>query len=138
MLIHYSEEAMHGPIASIGGWTFFSGFLVALILEHIGFIVLSKGMRESRKSSGDSAAERFRETIVNPWVWAGVSLQAIYYIMLLGFLQRLPVSLVIPMTGFGYVLTAMMARIFLKEHVSFNRWVGVLLITTGVILVSRS
>jgi drug/metabolite transporter (DMT)-like permease len=129
---------MHGPIASIGEWTFFSGFLVALILEHIGFIVLSKGMRESRNISGDSVAERFRGTIVNPWVWSGVSLQAIYYIMLLGFLQRLPVSLVIPMTGFGYVLTALMARLFLKEHVSFNRWVGVLLITSGVILVSRS
>lgn len=129
---------MHGPIASIGEWTFFSGFLVALILEHIGFIVLSKGMRESRNISGDSVAERFRGTIFNPWVWSGVSLQAIYYIMLLGFLQRLPVSLVIPMTGFGYVLTALMARLFLKEHVSFNRWVGVLLITSGVILVSRS
>ncbi|MHB1756353.1 MAG: EamA family transporter [Leptospirillum sp.] len=111
---------------------------MALILEHIGFIVLSKGMRESRNISGDSVAERFRGTIVNPWVWSGVSLQAIYYIMLLGFLQRLPVSLVIPMTGFGYVLTALMARLFLKEHVSFNRWVGVLLITSGVILVSRS
>lgn len=129
---------MTGPISSIGEWTFFSGFLLALILEHLGFIILSKGMRQSRKGSGDSPLERFRGTIVNPWVWSGVALQAIYYIMLLGFLQRLPVSLVIPMTGFGYVLTALMARIFLKEHVSFHRWIGILLITSGVVFVSRS
>lgn len=129
---------MSGPISSIGGWTFFSGFLAALALEHLGFILLSKGMRESRKGSGDSPSERFRGTIANPWVWSGVVLQAIYYVMLLGFLQRLPVSLVIPMTGFGYVLTALMARIFLKEHVSFHRWVGILMITSGVVLVSGS
>ncbi|MDA8059708.1 MAG: EamA family transporter [Leptospirillum sp.] len=129
---------MNGPITSIGEWTFYSGFLVALILEHLGFILLSKGMRQSRKDSGEAPGERFRGTALNPWVWSGVVLQAIYYIMLLGFLQRLPVSLVIPMTGFGYVLTAFMARIFLKEHVSFRRWVGILLITSGVFLVSRS
>jgi drug/metabolite transporter (DMT)-like permease len=129
---------LSGPISSIGEWTFFSGFLVALILEHVGFILLSKGMRESRKDSGESPGERFKGTIANPWVWSGVILQATYYIILLGFLQRLPVSLVIPMTGFGYVLTAFMARIFLKEHVSFQRWVGIQLITSGFLLVSRS
>jgi drug/metabolite transporter (DMT)-like permease len=129
---------LSGGISSIGEWTFFSGFLVALILEHVGFIILSKGMRQSRQNTGESPRERFIGTISSPWVWSGVILQAIYYIMLLGFLQRLPVSLVVPMTGFGYVLTAFMARIFLKEHVSFKRWVGILLITSGVVLVSRS
>jgi drug/metabolite transporter (DMT)-like permease len=129
---------LSGGISSIGEWTFFSGFLVALILEHVGFIILSKGMRQSRQNTGESPRERFIGTISSPWVWSGVILQAIYYIMLLGFLQRLPVSLVVPMTGFGYVLTAFIARIFLKEHVSFKRWVGILLITSGVVLVSRS
>jgi len=95
-------------------------------------------MRQSRQDAGESPGERFRGTIANPWVWSGVILQAIYYIMLLGFLQRLPVSLVVPMTGFGYVLTAFMARVYLKEHVSFRRWVGILLITSGVVLVSIS
>ncbi len=127
---------MNHPIAAFGQWAFFSGFLTALILEHVGFIMLSKGMRESRVA-GDSGS-RLLKTILNPWVCSGVFLQAIYYIMLLGFLQRLPVSMVVPMTGFGYVLTALMARIFLKEHVSRNRWIGIALITSGVVLVSRS
>ena len=69
---------------------------------------------------------------------AGVLLQAVYYVLLLGVLRMLPVSFVVPMTGFGYVLTAWMARIFLSEQIPVLRWGGISLIVVGVALIAGS
>ncbi|MHB1605162.1 MAG: EamA family transporter [Leptospirales bacterium] len=95
-------------------------------------------MKESNSSLPDEARGRIRRIITNRKVVLGVFLQAIYYVLLLSLIQRVPVSLVVPMTGFGYVLTAFLARIFLKEPVSLRRWAGIALITLGVVLISRA
>jgi drug/metabolite transporter (DMT)-like permease len=71
-------------------------------------------------------------------VLGGVFLQAVYYVLLLSLIQKAPVSLVVPMTGFGYVLTAFLARVFLGEPVSPGRWAGIFLITVGVVFISRA
>ncbi len=95
-------------------------------------------MRESSSPLPEEGKSRFFRILTNPRVGFGVFLQAIYYILLLSLIQRVPVSLVVPMTGFGYVLTAFLARVFLKEPVSPRRWAGIMLITIGVILISRA
>ncbi|MHB1285324.1 MAG: EamA family transporter [Leptospirales bacterium] len=113
-------------------------FLVALLLEDIGFILLARGMREASSPLLNEGKSRIWRILTNPRVGGGVFLQAIYYVLLLALIQRVPVSLVVPMTGFGYVLTAFLARIFLKEPVSLRRWAGILLITIGVVLISSA
>jgi drug/metabolite transporter (DMT)-like permease len=47
-------------------------------------------------------------------------------------------SYVMPVTAIGYVLTAFAGRFFLGEPVSFLRWTGIVLITSGVYLVGRT
>jgi drug/metabolite transporter (DMT)-like permease len=110
-------------------------FLLALLLEDVGFILLSRGMKATRAEEG---VGRIRAILRHPQVIFGIILQAIYYILLLGLLRELPVSLVVPMTGFGYVLTALLARLFLRERVPLLRWGGITLITVGVALIARS
>jgi drug/metabolite transporter (DMT)-like permease len=44
-------------------------------------------------------------------------------------------SYVLPVTALGYVLTALMGRFFLGEHVSLGRWAGIALIMGGVSMV---
>jgi drug/metabolite transporter (DMT)-like permease len=113
-------------------------FFVALLLEDVGFILLSKGMKATRMDSGTGVPGRMASIIRHPSVIVGVLLQAVYYILLLGVLRELPVSLVVPMTGFGYVLTAWLARLFLREQIPLLRWGGISLIMIGVVLIARS
>jgi drug/metabolite transporter (DMT)-like permease len=47
-------------------------------------------------------------------------------------------SYVLPVTAFGYVVSAFMGRFFLNEYVSPARWLGALLIAVGIGLVART
>jgi drug/metabolite transporter (DMT)-like permease len=111
-------------------------FVVALLLEDAGFILLSRGMKATRVDPGEGG--RILAILRHPEVLLGVFLQALYYILLLGILRDLPVSQVVPMTGLGYVLTALFARLFLRERIPLLRWGGITLITAGVVLIARS
>lgn len=113
-------------------------FFLAILLEDVGFILLSKGMKSTREAAGSGIRGRLLSIVRHPSIIVGVFLQALYYILLLGTLKELPVSLVVPMTGIGYVLTAWLARLFLKETIPLLRWGGISLIMIGVVLIARS
>jgi uncharacterized membrane protein len=78
--------------------------------------------------------------------WAGVILHFIIFIALmtfwfllwLGFLQTMPLSQVLPWEGLSPVLLVLGAAIFLREKISRAAWLGVGLISAGVVLVSLS
>ena len=57
------------------------------------------------------------------------------FFSLLGALSIYNVSFVVPVTALSYVAGAFGGVVFLREHVSFQRWLGVLLISIGVALV---
>jgi drug/metabolite transporter (DMT)-like permease len=71
-------------------------------------------------------------------IWLGI-------IFLLGFMaSQMTVmswadySYVMPAGAFGYALQTLMAVLILHETVSFRRWIGVLLICVGVVLVGQT
>ena len=47
-------------------------------------------------------------------------------------------SYVMPIGAFGYAVNTLLARVFLHESVSMQRWVGVLIICVGVLLVGQT
>jgi drug/metabolite transporter (DMT)-like permease len=70
-----------------------------------------------------------------PWMWLGVGMMALAFFSLLGALSIYNVSFVVPVTALSYVAGAFGGVVFLREHVGFQRWLGVLLISMGVALV---
>ena len=70
-----------------------------------------------------------------PWMWAGISMMALAFFALLGALSMYNVSFVVPVTALSYVAGAIGGVFFLHERVSFQRWMGVLLVAIGVALV---
>jgi len=74
----------------------------------------------------------------SPWLLLGVGLQATFFVMYLTLLSRASVSRVLPLTAIDYVVVALLAQLFLAEVVTPARWAGILLITAGVFLVSRT
>ena len=56
----------------------------------------------------------------------------------LAVLSRVDLSYAYPMLAFGYVVTALLARILFAEAISPTRWAGIVVICIGVVLVSRT
>jgi len=55
-----------------------------------------------------------------------------------GLMSRFDLSYLYPFDGLNRILLVLAASIFLKEKMTLNLWVGVLLICAGVLLVSGS
>jgi drug/metabolite transporter (DMT)-like permease len=69
------------------------------------------------------------------WTWIGVALMALAFFSLLGMLSIEQVSFVVPVTALSYAAGALGAAVFLREHVSSQRWLGVLIVCIGVTMV---
>jgi multidrug transporter EmrE-like cation transporter len=103
-----------------------------------GELCVSRAMKNVGEATSFHPAEIVR-TIVRalrePWMWVGVSMMALAFFALLGALSIYNVSFVVPVTALSYVAGALGGLVFLRERVSFWRWIGVLLVTIGVTLV---
>jgi uncharacterized membrane protein len=53
-------------------------------------------------------------------------------------LSQRDVSLIWPLTSLGFVLTAVAARLILREEIHWTHWLGVALIVVGAAFVSYS
>lgn len=69
------------------------------------------------------------------WMWIGLSMMTLAFFSLLAVLSIENVSFVVPVTALSYAAGALGGVVFLGERVSSRRWVGVLLVCFGVVLV---
>lgn len=74
---------------------------------------------------------------LQPQVLAGLLLYALGAVVWLAVLTRWEVSKAYPLVGLGFVLT-LAVGLMLGEAVTWQRGVGVLLITAGVVVVART
>ena len=115
--------------------------ILALVVEAVGVVFLSKGLKQIGEVQTVSAREISRiigKGAANPSVLLGVALEAAFFGALLYLLSQRDVSLIWPLTALGFVITALAAKLILKEEVSALRWAGVVLIVLGATLVSYS
>jgi drug/metabolite transporter (DMT)-like permease len=76
--------------------------------------------------------------LFHPWVALGVALLILWTFTSMALLSWADLSYVIPVTAIGYVLTALSGRFFLHEAIPLGHWLGILLITAGVMLVGAT
>lgn len=74
----------------------------------------------------------------NLYVILGLSCYVVSVIVWLLVLSRVEVSFAYPFLSVGYVVAAIAGYMVFHEHVSLARIMGIVLICTGVILISRS
>lgn len=114
-------------------------YLVLLILvlgSTLGDVFLSHGM----KQIGRFTISRWHDllfAITNPSIILGILLLVMFFASYLSALSWADLSYLMPTTAFGTVLTALLARFTLREHIPVTRWAGILLITFGVGFVAR-
>lgn len=73
-----------------------------------------------------------------PRVILGLAVFVVSAAVWLIVLSRAPLSVAYPFAGLTYVLTAVFSRYVLHESVPGLRWLGILLILTGIVVVGRT
>lgn len=75
--------------------------------------------------------------VFTPWIALGIVLLIGFFASYLTALSWADLTFVLPATAFGYVVIALLARFWLQEAISPERWAGILLIALGVGFVAQ-
>lgn len=106
--------------------------LVAVLLSAEGDIQLALALRTL------PAHPSFWSYLSHAPLWLAVALLAGHFFSWLYVLSCLELSVAVPLLAGTYIFNALLAPWQLGESVSPRRWLGTLVLTLGVVLVSRS
>ena len=115
--------------------------LIGLVFESTGVVLLKKGMNQIGTVNQVSTAEMARVVksgATNANILLGVFFEALFFACLLILMSKSEISFLWPLTGLSFVFATFAAILFLDERVSAIRWVGVVLIVIGAVLISYS
>ena len=76
--------------------------------------------------------------IFQPYVFIGIICFGVSSIFWLVVLSRIDLSLAYPLVSIAYIAVAIFSYYVFKENVSLLRWIGIITICLGVLLISRS
>jgi undecaprenyl phosphate-alpha-L-ara4N flippase subunit ArnE len=71
-------------------------------------------------------------------IGGGVAFLTLWFLIWMGLLRKLDLSLIYPFEGLSPVLLVLAARVFLQETLTWKTWAGVALIALGTVLVGLS
>ena len=116
--------------------------LAVVIFSTAGDVLTSLAMKQSGdvgstfKTSG--LANTLKVVLGNLTLWIGIAFMACAFFSLLFALSWADVSLVAPASAsLTFIANAIVAKIFLREHVDGRRWLAAILVAAGVALVAR-
>jgi multidrug transporter EmrE-like cation transporter len=110
--------------------------LIAVGLGVAGQMAMKSGMTQVGQITSVSLPMLGR-MFTNLYVLLGIAFYGLSSVVYLMGLSRLPLSAAYPMVGLGYVVVVILSWLFLKENVSWMRWLGVVLICGGAFLIGR-
>jgi drug/metabolite transporter (DMT)-like permease len=128
------------PCRISNGSSFKNGiFIVLAVLSNsIGNVFLAIGMKHMPEFHAASALIYFASLLTNSWIVIGTALLIIWMVAQLSMLTWADLTYVLPVTAAVYIVTAILSKFFLDEHVSRIRWAGVVLISCAVLLVAET
>ena len=114
--------------------------LAMVVCANAGDLLLKRGMSQigAVPLSAQGLIHAFRLTVTNRTLWVGILFLCGFMLSYMTVLSWADYSYVMPAGAFGYALLTLLAIVFLHEAVSARRWVGVVLICIGVLLVGQT
>jgi drug/metabolite transporter (DMT)-like permease len=109
-----------------------------VLFNAFGDISLSRGMKNLGAVSFSSPAVlgiTFLHVISNGMIWLGIACMLAFFFCHLLLFSWADYSYVMPTTAANYVVVPLLGLLVLEETVSFTRWIGIAIISVGVILV---
>jgi uncharacterized membrane protein len=114
--------------------------LAMVVCANAGDLLLKRGMTEigAVGISASALSRAFWMTVTSGTIWLGIIFLIGFMVSYMTVLSWADYSYVMPAGAFGYAILTLLAVIFLHESVSPKRWVGVVLICVGVLLVGQT
>ena len=108
-----------------------------VLLNSVGNVFLAWGMRHIGETVSVNPLAYVR-AMLNPFVAAGIVLLILWLLTRMALLSWADLSFVLPLTGLGYILTAVFGKYILSETVTAGHWFGTLLIFAGTAMVGTT
>ena len=114
--------------------------LAMVVCANVGDLLLKHGMAQigAVQLTEHGIARAFRMTVTSGTIWLAIFFLIGFMASYMTVLSWADYSYVMPAGAFGYAVLTFLAVIFLHETVSPRRWVGVVLICVGVLLVGQT
>jgi len=114
--------------------------LAMVVCANTGDLLLKRGMTQIGAVEISAAGLRHAllATVTSGTIWIGIVFLIGFMTSYMTVLSWADYSYVMPVGAFGYATLTLFAVTFLHETVSPRRWVGVILICVGVLLVSQT
>ena len=114
--------------------------LAMVVCANVGDLLLKRGMAQigAVDLTLHGIAQAFRLTVTSATIWLAIFFLIGFMVSYMTVLSWADYSYVMPAGAFGYAVLTLLAVIFLHESVSPRRWVGVVLICVGVLLVGQT
>ena len=113
--------------------------LTSLILcSSLGEILSAKGMQQIGAVAFEPRAllAAIWRMMRNPFLLAGVTSLAASFFSFISLLSYADLSFVVPLTAVSYLTNTLGAKLFLRERIARERWLGTLLVMAGVVIIS--
>jgi uncharacterized membrane protein len=114
--------------------------LLMVVCANLGDLLLKRGMLQigAVQISVPGLWRALLATIHNGTIWLAILFLLGFTLCYMTAVSWADYSYVMPAGAFGYALQTLLAVVILHEAVNAQRWIGVVLIVTGVLLVSQT
>jgi drug/metabolite transporter (DMT)-like permease len=110
---------------------------LTLLLRPFGNLSLAWGMRHFSSMLAMNPFIYVR-ALFNPYVAIGIGALILALFTRMALLSLADLSVVLPLTASGYILSTLLGKFFLREQVNTDHWLGTILIFAGALLVGFS
>lgn len=113
--------------------------LFSITVSSTAHVLLKKGMLQERYAGSDvtSMWDNMFSIATSPWILVGMVLHVAALVIWLWALSRVDITFAYPFLAVGYVLVSLMAWLWLGEHISSTRFLGMVVIVIGIVILSR-
>ena len=112
--------------------------LLAVLLGATGQVIMKMGMKIYGEVSATSVWGQLVPILKVPQVFLGFVCYGLSAVLWIAVVSNVDLSLAYPMVSMAYVLVFLASWLFLGEHISATRIVGLVVIVAGVLVISRS
>lgn len=108
--------------------------ILVLLLRPFGNLSLAWGMKHVSTIVSLNPLPYLR-AMMDPYVAVGIILLILSLLVRMALLSLADLTYVVPMTAVGYVISTVLAKLFLQENVSVESWIGTVLVFLGIAVV---
>ena len=115
--------------------------LICVFAGAAGQILWKEGMSNFGRINGIEDLLQVKtvwDIFTNKYILLGIILYAMSVFLWLGAMSTLDVSFMYPLLSLGYIVTAILALVFIGENITLLRWAGIVVIIAGCFMITKS